>query len=794
VGVAALSGAAQAQDHPQSSVETRLREVEVVAPTPLPGSSIARDKLPTTIETLTDQDVVRSGSLAITEALQQRAPGISLSDSQGAAFAQDLDFRGLHASPLEGASQGVAIYMNGVRLNEAFGDTVNWDLIPATAIARADVFAGNSAFGLNALGGSVSIRMKSGFDWTGGRVSVEGGSFGKAAASAQFGARRDGWSAYLAADGGREDGWRAQSGADIARLYGDIGWKGEKVELHLFATGASNRLGVVGPTPADLLAHDPAAIYTFPQSTRNLEGLVGLSAEAKLASGWSVEAGAHFRAFDQHHLDGNGGDFTGCAFDPGLLCAQSDAFPPGLGPPPSAFQVLNASGAPIGCPTGQGGFFSCDQVPYGTLDRTSAHARTVGASIQATSRASLLRRSNLFAVGADVERSVAHFASDSTLGVIGPDLGVSTAAGIPGSGEVIATRAEVGYGPIELRTRITTYGLYATDSLDVTDRLSVTASARLNLARIALQDLLGSSPGLNGSHSFSRLDPSVGAVYRVGSGASIYGQYAEANRAPTPLELGCSDPAKPCLLQNALVADPPLKQVAAHSWEAGVRGSPRLGRARLDWRISVFRTDLSDDILALASPIQGRGYYANVPGTRREGVEAQVDIRRDGALVYLGFSHIEATYRFAGALPSPNNPSADPSGDVHVVPGSHIGGSPENRFKAGLVLEPSSRMTFGADIVAVGAQWLVGDEANRNPKLEGYWTADIHAAYALPAGFEIFGRIDNLFDRRFSTFGTYFSPDGVALIMPPVLPPNPDPRAFTLAPPRAFTIGLRRAW
>ncbi len=29
-----------------------------------------------------------------------------------------------------GTPQGLAVYQNGVRINEVFGDTVNWDLIP----------------------------------------------------------------------------------------------------------------------------------------------------------------------------------------------------------------------------------------------------------------------------------------------------------------------------------------------------------------------------------------------------------------------------------------------------------------------------------------------------------------------------------------------------------------------------------------------------------------------------------------------------------------------------------------
>jgi len=64
------------------------------------------------------------------------------------------------ASPLQGVAQGVAFYQNGVRVNEAFGDTVNWDAVPQVAIARMDVWSSNPVLGLNALGGAVNAAAR----------------------------------------------------------------------------------------------------------------------------------------------------------------------------------------------------------------------------------------------------------------------------------------------------------------------------------------------------------------------------------------------------------------------------------------------------------------------------------------------------------------------------------------------------------------------------------------------------------------------------------------------------------
>jgi len=224
-----------------------------------------------------------------------------------------------------------------------------------------------------------------------------------------------------------------------------------------------------------------------------------------------------------------------------------------------------------------------------------------------------------------------------------------------------------------------------------------------------------------------------------------------------------------------------------------MRGSPGLGHGRLTWRIGLFQTDNHNDILALASVIQGRGYYANVPQTRRRGIEASLDYRAARWSAYAGYSHIEATYRFTGQLPSPNNPFAV-DGEITVAPGDRIGGIPADRFKAGAEVELYPAFTMGADVIAVGDQFLVGDEANQDKALPGYWVAGVHAAWRLRRGLELVGRIENLFDHGHATYGSYFETEALDNLEPSPLPADPDPRTFTPAPPRAFLLGLRVRW
>ena len=774
--------------------------VTVVAPTPLGGPGVEKDKLPGATETLSAADLQRAGSLAITDALEQRTPGLSLSDSQGNGFARGLNYRGFQASALQGAPQGLAVYMGGVRLNEAFGDTVNWDLIPEAAVSRIDLVTGNPAFGLNALGGALSLTMKTGRDAQGGTASVQGGSFGRTFGAAEYGAVKGPWSGYLAIDGGREDGWRRRSPSSLARAYADLGWQGGRAELHLVLAGGGTDLGVVGPTPVDLLAQDRRSVFTFPQTTRDRNGLVALNGSFKASDAWTLQASLYGRAFRQGHVDGNNGNFTGCSDSPasplfGTLCVEDDDFPAAVRPPAAAFQVLGANGRPVGCPPLVAGQTKlCNGIAYGSLDRTRTRSTTVGFSLQAVRSAPLAGRTNLFAAGLSLDRSRVRFGADSTLGLIEPDLSVQTTGSIPGLGQIVSTAGAIAYNPVDIRASNDAYGLYATDTLDLTDRLFLTLSGRFNAVRIAVSDRTGTSPDLNGKHSFDRFNPAAGLAYKLSDAVTAYGGYAETNRAPTPLELSCSDPLRPCLLENALVADPPLKQVVSRTWQAGLRGASGAGGGRLEWRLGVFRSDNDDDIVALASAIQGRGSYANVPRTRRQGVEAEVSYLAPGWMAYASASDTEATYRFSGSLPSPNSPFADDSGDVQVRPGDRIGGIPPGRFKAGADLFLTPTVTLGADVLGVSAQRRVGDESNQDTQLAGYWVVGAHASWKLGRGLELFGRVDNLFDRRYATFGTYFETSSLANVTPSPLPANPDPRTDTPAPPRSFQLGLRARW
>jgi iron complex outermembrane receptor protein len=770
-------------------VPSALPAFQVIATTPVTGIGFDRSKVPAMAQTVTAEDFSRVYSPNVLDTLQQRIPGVITSDVQGNGFSQDLRYRGFAASPLQGTPQGLAVYMQGIRINEAFGDTVNWDLIPTIAIGRADIWTNNPAFGLNALGGAVSLQMKDGFNYNGFEFDASGGSYGRVGGSMQYGVRKGEWGLYLAAEGFKDDGWRYQSPSRLARFYGDLGWRGTDAEVHFITSVADNYFGVVGPTPVELLNNDYRAIYTWPQTTKNQAQLLAMNGRYSVSDHWTVQSNLYYRKFQQAHVDGNAAEVercSGAAANPlfNTLCLEDDGFPR---QPAANFQILNQNNRPINCPPGQGN--TCATTPWGTVDRTWTNAITTGASLQGINDDKIFGHDNYFTIGGSVDRSKIGFQGNSELGYIYPDFFVGPNAAVPGTGQIVHTAGNIGFAPVSLAAWNTYYGIYVNDTFDITNRLSVTAGGRYNIAQIAMSDLLGTSPDLSAQYTFERLNPVVGFTYKIlPELMTFYAGYSEANRAPTPLELGCSNPLRPCLLEGFLVSDPPLNQVVARTKEVGLRGNFNNASGRGDWKLGLFRTDSESDIIQVASVLQGRGVFQNVPGTRRQGLEAGVNYQTQQYLFYANYALVDATYQFTGLLASPNNPSADANGDIFVTPGKQIPGIPLHQIKGGIDYWVTPLLKLGTDVIWVSSQWYVGDDANQNVKLADYWVANLHGSYQLTKELQVYGVINNLFNRKFATFGTYFDPQSVinAVANPPT-----DHRTITPAQPLSIYVGLR---
>ncbi len=738
----------------------------VVYPTtPISGSGIDPDKVPASVNVVDANQIKQTGSLNIADALVKYVPGIIVNEVAGNPFQPDVQFRGFVASPVAGTPQGLAVYQNGVRINEAFGDTVNWDLIPTAAIKSVTVVTNNPAFGLNALGGAVNVQMKDGFNYHGAEIDTMGGSFGRIQSSAQWGKQVDNFAVYGALEGLHDDGFRNFSASNVRRFYGDVGFKSDSSEFHVNMGAANNKFGAAATVPVELLQQYWGATYTTPQTSANRVGYVNLTGKVEATPTWTIDGVAHVRVFDQKTVDGNPTGTQPCTADSTLLCYGD-----------GSTQANGLNGAQLANP------FDPNAV-LGEIDRTTTHSTTSGLSLQATNTDRLFGHNNHFVVGASLDYSVTRFSASAELGTIGSNYVVS------GSGIFLGqSGSPVSIGPVDLRTTNQYTGLYALDTFDVTNAFSLTGGGRFNVANISLQDQIGTS--LNGNDTFTRFNPVIGGTYKITPELTAYAGYSEANRAPTPLELGCANPAQPCIIAAFLVSDPPLKQVVSRTVEAGLRGTKELNIGTFGWKLGGFRADNTDDILAIPSQVQGFGYFQNVGSTRRQGIEAEANLKSSTTSLYASYTFVDA--RFLNALQiGSNSPFADiNTGNIQILPGNQIPAIPRNRIKAGIDYSVTDAFKVGGDALYVSSQYYVGDGSNQAQKLPSYAVFNLHASYQIDKTFQIYARADNVFDNRYATYGTFFNTGAV---------PNfanggatfTDPRSVSPARPRALYAGLK---
>ncbi len=734
---AAAKKAAPPEPAPQAApaVETAakgLADGSIVPMSPVGGAEIPVAKYPGGVTATSHTAFERLRGSEAQQVLQQNVPGVILADTAGSSFRQQLDYRGFGAGSVTGFPQGLAVYQNGVRINEVFGDVVNWDLIPSNAINDITILSGNPVYGLNAIGGGASILMKDGFNYHGVEVDAMAGAFGRWQVSTQVGQQSGNYALYFAGQKIEEDGFRDFSSADVKRMYADLGAKGSQVEAHLNLTWADSSAGVATASPEDILDIGWNRTFTTPQVTDLEVFMPSFNAAVKVTNTLTLSGIGYYRHYKSDVIDGNLLDAEECG---NFLCDEDG-------------NRLQSGGVDI----------EADDVgeePFGVIDNINQKAESWGGSLQAVEKARLFGKENQFLVGTSYDRGNVKYGTRSEIGTIGDRYVVT------GSGIIVDGPDDFAPRSVDVDTEY--FGVYFSDTLNLTDRLAVTVGGRYNNAKIDLVDLSGNFPDITSEHSFSRFNPNAGATYELMPSISLYGGYSEANRAPTPAELACANPDNPCPIESFLTDDPPLNQVVTDTWEVGLRGDNGPGRThRLEWTAGLFRAFNTDDILFVSSSTTGRGFFLNAGDTLREGVELGVRYSEARFSAYANYSYVRATFETANEFSSPNNPEGEPCtadpGEtcINVSPGDSIPGIPAHRFKTGFDYWITPKWKFGGDLTAASGQYRLGDEANLLDKINGYTRVDLHTSYDITENIEIYGFVNNIFDQRYGLFGTLF--------------------------------------
>jgi outer membrane receptor protein involved in Fe transport len=306
----------------------RLKEIQVRAKRfheigPLPGLGLTKEEIPGNVQSLTAEDIRNAHSVSIADLLNSTMQSVNVNDYQGNPFQMDVNYRGFTASPQLGTPQGLSVFIDGIRVNEPFGDVVNWDMIPMNALSGFDVFPGsNPIFGLGTLGGAFSMRTKSGFDSPGVDAELLTGAFGRNQLQVSGGWNNGSAGLFGAGNFFVEDGWRDNSPSKVNQVFGKGSYRSDRLDLNLSSLYVWNDLVGNGLIPGQMYAQDRNGVFTSPDTTKNRLLQLQLSGSFIVNDNFTITGQVYRRNSDRRALGADvytehRGDYARRKLDPG---------------------------------------------------------------------------------------------------------------------------------------------------------------------------------------------------------------------------------------------------------------------------------------------------------------------------------------------------------------------------------------------------------------------------------------------------------------------------------------------
>lgn len=285
-------------------VELRAKRFYEVGP--LPGLGLTKEEIPGNVQSINAQQIRESQALSLSELMNSTLQSVNVNDYQGNPFMMDVTYRGFTAGPQVGTPQGLSVFFDGIRVNEPFGDVVNWDMIPMGAIASFDVFPGsNPIFGLNTLGGALSVKTKSGFDYQEGTFKLTGGSFERKQLQMEVGGNNGNLAGFVAANIFNEAGWRQNSPSKVNQLFGKTEWRADKFNIGISALYAGNEMVGNGLIPVELYKSDPTSVFTSPDETKNRLFQMQLAAAFEVSETFNITSQLYQRNSKRNTVNGD---------------------------------------------------------------------------------------------------------------------------------------------------------------------------------------------------------------------------------------------------------------------------------------------------------------------------------------------------------------------------------------------------------------------------------------------------------------------------------------------------------
>jgi outer membrane receptor protein involved in Fe transport len=747
--------------------------VDVVAATPLVGTDLAINQIAGPVQTATASDIVNSGALDLADFMNRRLNGVYVNEMQENPFQPDVNFRGYTASPLLGTPEGISVYVDGVRQNQPFGDVVGWDLIPKDAISEMTLVPGSDPlFGLNTLGGAISVTTKSGLTNPGVGGHILYGSSGRKEAEADWGGgKATGFNWFVSGLAFHESGWRVDSPSDVGQGFVRLGWRTNKTDFALTMSYVYDILIGNGLQNYRLLDTDYSSVYSIPDSTQDRSPAFNFIARHSFNNSLTITGNAWYRNIRTYAIDANfNGDAQGLLIYQPNQQEQATLTAAGYtGFPTSGANIVNTPFPKWPCLAEALVLGDPDQTCDGVNIYSNEIQNEYGLSGQLTWIASPTIGRNQFAAGASLDRGSVTYTQTTDYAYVNPNYTLtSVPAWQDGSSSINPINSEV-----DLHGLTPNWSIYFTDTLTLAKTVNLTVSGRYNRFTVDNFDRINPIPGpdsLDGDYVFQRFNPAIGITWSPFSTVNAYARYSQGSRAPTSIELGCANPEAPCSLPNSLSSDPPLQQVVTDTWEAGLRGKPEISFLHnLSWNVGAFRAENHNDILFIAAPQTGTGYFQNFAKTLREGFDANLDGRNGRVTWGLDWTFLSATYQSTeildGSANNTNNlamqgyPGLD--GVITVQPGDRIPLIPKQSGKAYVDFKATSKLLFDLNEVVVSSSYARGNENNAyqadgiyylGPGVSpGYAITNFRAHYDLTRHWQLAVQIDNLFNHEYYT-------------------------------------------
>lgn len=722
-----------------ATVVATLEPVLVIGTTPLVGIGLPLKQVAANVQVVHARQLEQQHRETLTDYFEKNLPSVDINDAQGNPYQANVNYRGFTASPLLGTPEGLSVFMDGVRINEPFGNVVNWDWVPQQAIDTIELVPGSSPmFGLNTLGGALAISTKDGKTHPGGDIDISGGAWGrKTAQIEQGGTIGQNLDYYVTGNVANDDGWASHNSSRVRQAFGKLRYTDADTTLAFSVGGADNDLQGTQTIPRSFL-NDFRQAYTYPDRNLNSAGYATLSGQHYFNDNTELSGNVYFRRFVSRNFSSNNN---------------------------TDFGTIGADG-------------SVDTL-QGSNVKSMVGTDSYGASLQLTLLGKLGGMQNQFVAGVAADFANSHY-TESTQDAFFTD-----------------SRATIGIGDyrqrVNAKTRDANLAAYLQDTLSLTKQWTLTVSGRYDWAKAKIGDESGVQPQLDGNHVFSRLNPALGITWNPTPSFTAYASYNEGMRTPSAIELTCADPSAPCSLPNDFVSDPALAKVVSKTLEAGARG--RIG-TNTTWSAAVYRTTLYDDIEFISAPTSAQGFFQNVGKTRRQGVELSGHTQLGKLGLTASYSYTDATYRSTWTANSPSNSSADAGGNITVRSGNRIPGIPANTVKLRIDYAATPKWTVGANLTYRDGVYAQGDQNNEdaNGKIPGYLLIDLDTAYDVTKHLRVFATVTNLLNKRYASYGVlgqnFFNGpnhtfDGRAPVSEQFIGPGA---------PRGAWIGIRYAW